>query len=229
MTTIANLQQYLTDHKFYTGEISGNFGPRTSQALQDALAAGPDTPLDSAAVASAAASIQCSPAQVRTVWKVEAAGAGFANGLPKILFEGHIFSKLTKGVYDASHPGISYPHWDKSKYPATQAGRYAQLLEAVALNPDAAFQAASYGAFQILGENYAMCGFKDAFSFVMAMCQSEGAQLLAFCAFVKARHIDGALRSMQWITFAVGYNGSAQASNNYSGKLAAQYKIESQR
>lgn len=229
MTTILNIQQYLTDNKFYTGLVDGHFGPKTEASLEAALAAGPDTPLDTASIAKAAASIQCSPAQVRTVWKVEAAGAGFQAGLPKILFEGHIFSGLTKHAYDASHPGISYPHFDRTKYPATQAGRYAQLMEAVALNPDAAFQSASYGAFQILGENFGRCGFKDAFSFVMAMCQTEGAQLAAFCAFVKSGHLDTALRNCQWAVFAKGYNGAAYALNHYDTLLANAYKVESQR
>lgn len=223
MTTIADIQTYLTAHKYYNGEISNNFGPRTSQALQDCLAAGPDTPLDAASIAKAATAIGCDTKAVKAVWTVEASGAGFSQGLPKILFEGHIFSALTKHAYDASHPGISYPHWDRTKYPATQAGRYAQLMEAVALDPDAAFEAASYGAFQILGENFKACGFNSAFEFVLAMCQTEGAQLLAFIGFVKTNHLDTALKTHNWAVFAKGYNGSAYKANQYDTKLANAY------
>ncbi len=227
MTTIANLQQYLKNARFYAGTIDGAFGPKTKDALMQCLAAGPDTPITTDNVAKAAAAISCSAAQVRTVWKVEAAGAGFFQGLPKILFEGHIFSRLTSGKYDQSHPGISYPTWDKSKYPSTQGGRYEQLMEAVSLDPDAAFQAASYGAFQILGQNFKMCGFASAFEFVLAMCQSEGAQLLAFVNFVKARGIDTALRRCDWAAFAKGYNGAAYAANHYDTLLANAYSRES--
>jgi hypothetical protein len=86
-------------------------------------------------------------------------GSGFFHGEPKILFEPHRFSKLTGRRFDASHPHVSYPRWGMRPYPGTQAGRYEQLLEAIALDPRAAFRACSYGKFQILGENAAACGF----------------------------------------------------------------------
>lgn len=221
--TVASLQQYLTDHKFYNGEISGNFGPRTKLALQTALSAGPDTPLTAEDIARAALAIGCDVGAIKAVCAVEAAGAGFISGLPKILFEGHLFSKYTGHQYDASHPAISYPVWDKSKYPATQAGRYQQLMDAVSLNPDAAFQSASYGMFQIIGANYAACKYADPLQFVMAMCLTEGAQLVAFVNFVNARGLAPALRKHDWAAFAKGYNGTAYRQNQYDTKLAAAY------
>lgn len=221
--TITSLQQYLTNHHFYTGDVDGAFGPRTKIALETALAVGPDTPLSDSDFTIAAQSLQCDPAAVKSVCSVEAAGSGFSNGLPKILFEGHIFSKITGHRYDGSHPTISYAVWDKSKYPATQAGRYQQLYDATSLNPDAAFQSASYGMFQIIGENYAMCKYADPLQFVMAMCLTEGSQLQAFIEFVKARGLASALRHHDWATFAKGYNGTAYRQNQYDTKLAAAY------
>ena len=54
---------------------------------------------------------------LRAVAEVESAGSGFLadRDLPKILFEGHAFHRLTGGRFDA-HKDISYPKWDKTKY-----------------------------------------------------------------------------------------------------------------
>jgi hypothetical protein len=57
---------------------------------------------------------------------------------------------------------------------------------------DAGLSAASYGAFQILGENHKACGYATPFDFVLAMCQTEGAQLAAFVNFLKANRLDAA-------------------------------------
>lgn len=217
---ISDLQQRLAALGFYRGAIDGKYGDGTRSALLACLKAGPDTPLQPADITAAAQTLNVTEAHVRTVRDVEAAGAGFANGLPKVLFEGHIFSRLTGHKFDAGHPAISYPKWDRSKYPASQDGRYQQILDAVALDPDAAFAAASYGAFQILGSNFSACGFSSSFEFVLAMCQTEGAQLLAFVNFLKANHLDFYLRNNQWSDFARGYNGSAYKANAYDTKLA---------
>lgn len=217
---MTQLQTYLRVHRFYAGEIDGLYGPKTRAALLACLEAGPDTPVSEKDIQTAAAALRVTPAHIRTIREVEAAGAGFFQGLPKILFEGHIFSKLTGRKFDAKHPSISYPKWDKTKYPKTQAGRYDQLLDAVALDPDAAFSAASYGAFQILGSNYKVCGFASPFDFVLAQCQSEGAQLMAFINFVKGNGLDDELRAGRWDLFARGYNGPAYKQNAYDVKLA---------
>lgn len=222
---ISDLQKRLSP-QFYTGAIDGKYGTGTRAALLAAIAAGPDTRLSSDDFARAASALNTTPAHVRTVCDVEASGAGFANGVPKILFEGHIFSRLTGGRFDRTYPAISYPKWDKSKYPATQQGRYDQLLTAVGLDADAAFSAASYGCFQILGANYRACGFATPFDFVLAQADTEGAQLIAFINFVRSNKLDDALRNGRWAEFARGYNGSAYKANQYDVKLANAFAKE---
>jgi len=221
--TVESLQQYLTDKSYYNGGITGHFGPRTQLGLQTAFTSGTHAPLSAADFQTAAQVLGCDAGAIKAVCAVEASGVGFASGEPTILFEGHIFSKLTGHRYDAANPSFSYAVWDKSKYPPTQAGRYQQLFSAAALDPDAAFQSASFGMFQILGENYKMCGYADPLQFVMAMALTEGAQLQAFIGFVKARGLATALRNHDWATFAKGYNGTAYRQNQYDTKLANAY------
>ena len=59
------------------------------------------TALTAAAFQLAANALGCEVAAIKAVAEVEAAGVGFhASGEPKILFERHWFSRLTKGRYD---------------------------------------------------------------------------------------------------------------------------------
>ena len=67
--------------------------------------AGAATPLGPNDITAAAAALQCEPGAVRAVCDVESAGGGFlADGRPKILFEAHIFSGLTRHRWDEGHP-----------------------------------------------------------------------------------------------------------------------------
>lgn len=227
MTKI-DLQTRLQKSGFYHGTIDGLFGNMSKQALRDAVTAGPDTPLRRADLLAVSARNSIEIALLDTVFSVEAAGHGFSGARSIVLYEGHIFSKNTNHVYDAGYPDISYPKWDRTKYPSTQFARWEQIIKASALDPDAGLGAASYGAFQILGENYAVCGFDNPYDFVIAMAQTEGAQLQAFISFVTNTKRNGKrlidyLREHDWADFAAGYNGTAYRENKYDIKLANAY------
>lgn len=91
---------------------------------------------------------------IKTMAEVETAGkAYFSNGKPKILFEAHIFSRLSNRAFDASHPNISSRTWSRSLY-AGGIAEYGRLEDALKLNVSAALQSASWGRFQIMGINY---------------------------------------------------------------------------
>ena len=98
------------------------------------------------------------------------------------------------------------------------------MAEAIGLDRAAALQSASWGMFQIMGMNYAACGFAGVEDYVAAMCVGEGAQLAAFAAFCRHNSLDQHLRAHNWTEFALGYNGSGEAENDYDGKLAAAYQ-----
>ncbi len=183
-----------------------------SDGYMNSLVAGSRDALTRADYEEVAHFLGCEPEAVQAVVQVESGrlGAFGPDGKPIILFEPHIFSRRTNRAYDTSHPNISYRSWDASKYPRTQEGRWAQLREAYALDPQNAVASASYGLFQIMGFNHQACGFPDAKAFVSDMCVSQARQLKAFAAFVKANHLDDDLVRKDWEGFAGGYNGSGQ-------------------
>jgi len=164
--------------------------------------------------------------EAKTVWAVatvESTGHGFlpADGRPELLFEAHKFSEYTGGKYDATHPDISSPTWDASLYGPAGAHQYDRLAEAMALDREAALQAATWGMFQILGSNYGTVGFAGVDSFVAAMCDSEGAHLTAFAAYCHANNLVRYLAAHNWENFKLGYNGTG--ADDYAAKLAAAF------
>lgn len=184
------------------------------------------------AFAAAAALLGAPVAHVKAVCAVEAPAGGFDDkGQPRVLFEAHRFAKLTGGVYNQTDPDISSPVWDRTLYAkgpnadARNTGEHARLAKAVRLNRRAALMSASWGRFQILGENYGGCGFDNLQDFINAMYESEDAQLAAFVEFILSdkRKAD-ALRDGNWTTFARLYNGPSYAENQYDTKLAVAAK-----
>ncbi|MFP4127181.1 MAG: N-acetylmuramidase domain-containing protein [Alphaproteobacteria bacterium] len=179
--------------------------------------------LSSGDIERGAARLEVSTAALRAVIAVESAGAGFIEGdLPKILFEGHVFHRLTDGAFDDERPDLSHPRWTKAHYKGGR-GEYDRLLDAVALDADAALQACSWGLGQVMGTNYAVCGFADIDAFVNAMAAGEGDQLDAMVGFIAHHGLDEPLRAGDWAGFARGYNGPDYAANGYDTKLEAAY------
>ncbi|MET0181834.1 MAG: N-acetylmuramidase family protein [Caulobacterales bacterium] len=177
----------------------------------DSLIAETRAPLSRDDFVAAAQRLACEVEAIQAVVQVEAGASGFAaDGKPIILYEPHIFSRLTSRRFDASNPNVSYPSWDATRYPGSQAGRYAQMREAYGLDPEAAVASASWGLFQILGTNHARCGFPTASSFVADMSKNHVRQLAAFEAFVRSGNLVDELQRKDWEGFARGYNGPGQ-------------------
>jgi len=169
----------------------------------------------------AAKMLDAEVAAIKAVAEIESAGNGFLqSGEPKLLFERHIFSKRTGGLFDGSHPNVS------NRVPGgygTAGNQHKRLQEAVTLNRDAALMSASWGKFQIMGFNYALAGFNTLQEFVNAMYRSEREHLLAFVNYIKNVSLDDELREHRWADFARKYNGPEYRKNKYDTKLKGAY------
>lgn len=169
----------------------------------------------------AAKRVGCSTAEIQTFLEVETKGKGFDDqDRPLILFERHIFHKLTNGTFDVSHPNIS------NKTPGgygSSASQYDRFSAAFTLSPQAAMMSASWGLGQVLGRNFEEAGYKSVGGFVDAMKVSEGKQLDAAIEFIIHNHLDDELRNHNWAAFARGYNGPEYRKNDYDTNLATAF------
>jgi hypothetical protein len=183
-------------------------------------------PLTQTGVATAANRAGAGVPELWAVISVETSGCGFLpDRRPKILFERHIFHRLTGGRYDATAPDISQP--TSGGYGEPGANQYDRLAVAQQLDATAALQSASWGLGQVMGENFAAAGFADVAGMVAAMVASEDNQLLAMAAFVAHSGLTPALSQHDWAAVARGYNGPDYAANNYDGLLRHFYGLYS--
>lgn len=206
----------------------GKWGPHSRKALLDHFSNRQANQITPADMAATAARLGCSLLQLRAVRKVEAGGNGFDNaGRPKILFERHKFHRLTGGRYsptwfsesasggytnDANGNGVN-DSWDK-------------LSDAIATGEvDAAFQACSWGAFQIMGEWWDELGYPSPYAMAWTSAQSEGDHLEMFARYVEHFRLQDELQAVTsnpetCKAFAAAYNGPAFAKNAYHIKIA---------
>jgi hypothetical protein len=161
-------------------------------------------------------------APVAALWAVlavETSGSGYlSDRRPKILFERHIFHRLTGGKFDAEDPDVS--NSVPGGYGAGGAHQYLRLEAAAQLDPDAALQAASWGLGQVMGGNFKAAGFDDTAEMVTEFVESEDNQLLGMAKFIASNGIAQHLANQNWAVFARRYNGPNFAANGYDSKLA---------
>ena len=179
---------------------------------------GPGVPLNGDGVDRACDALGVGAAELWAVLAVETAGFGFlADRRPRILFERHVFRRLTRGVFDAIHPDLSHP--EGGGY-VGGAGEYPRLQRAMALHREAALKSASWGIGQVMGFNHQAAGFASVDAMVTGTVADENAQLAAMAAFIRNGGLDAPLRRQDWAGFARGYNGPNFRANNYDLRLA---------
>ena len=186
---------------------------------------GAGAPLTEAGLAAAAQKLG---ANLASIWAItftetDPPYGGFYNDKrPQILFERHIFSKLTKGRFDAGYPDISNPV--PGGYGAGGANQYDRLSRAMSLDESAALQSASWGIGQVLGENFSEAGFPSPQAMVAQAFASEDQQILAVANEIIADKAADALANQRWADFARIYNGPNFADSNYDVRLGSWYE-----
>jgi hypothetical protein len=197
--------------------------PNPTTGTAPPVAANPQSLSDDDYV-NAAHELHCEAAAIKAIAATEtgAEGAFDSQGRPSILFERHYFHRLTQGRFDKSDPDISNPH-------AGGYGRfseqYPKLDRAIKLDRDAALKSASWGKFQIMGDNYKEAGYSSVGAFVDAEKRSVQDHLSALVSYIKAD--PAMLRSLQqkdWAGFASRYNGPNYRQNDYDTKMRQNYE-----
>jgi hypothetical protein len=159
--------------------------------------------------------------EIWTVLAVETSGCGYLpDQRPKMLYERHIFHRLTHGKHDDGDISDATP----GGYGRPGAHQYDRLAQAISKNRAAALQSCSWGIGQIMGENYALAGLADVESMVAAMAESEDQQLAAMANFLIASRLDIPLQTHDWASFARGYNGPNYALNRYDIRLNSEFQ-----
>ncbi len=188
---------------------------------------------------NAAKKIGCSVAMVKAIYEVESQGSGFlATGEVKILFEPHIFWKELrnkgidpqkvlnskpilndkKQVIGSEYDNILYPTWGTKPY-GKISEQHKRLDKAVKIDRDAALKSASWGLFQILGNNYKLCGCASLQGFINKMSEGEESQLELFVNYIINSHLDDEMREEDCVGFARAYNGPMYYKNSYDKKI----------
>lgn len=184
---------------------------------------GHGTALDSDGLAAALDVLKVGASELWAVLAVETSGVGFfTDRRPKILYERHVFSRLTNHEFDADHPDISSR--TPGNYGPTGAHQYDRLDAAIALNRDAALQSTSWGLGQTMGFNFKQTQSTSAENMAQRMSVSESEQLLCAAGEMAAGGAISALRARDWTNFARIYNGANFAINNYDARLRAAYQ-----
>src|SRR5450759_3249470 len=103
---------------------------------------GEGRPLSDEGLGQICSTLGVSEPEVWAVLTVETRGFGFLQDRrPRILFERHVFHRLTQGRHDSGHADISNA---KAGGYAGDAAEYARLEKAMGLDRDAALESASW-------------------------------------------------------------------------------------
>lgn len=206
----------------------GQFGDK-SKARFLAFMSNPNPPvLTRADFEATALSLNVPLYMVQAVNKVEAPRGPFdPSGRPTTLYERHVFARNCEpaGRFNIAVPDLSGGPYGRGGYGALSA-QYAKLTRAMALDPHAALEACSWGAFQVLGENWEGCGYSSPWAMVKALVTGPAAHLDSFARFVRMKRLEDELRACRpgdpdsCIPFVQAYNGKGFREFNYHVTLS---------
>lgn len=216
--TPTDLQSWLNTHGA-TLVVDGSFGPTSRKALEAVFTNPCADATTDADMKVFADRLGCSVKQLKAVSLVESGGSGFDNkGRPKILFERHLFHRFTNGKFSVS----AYSNSSGGGY---KDDSWAKLGEAASKSVFAAFEAVSWGKFQVLGMWWDELGYASPVEMAYSAVTSEDAHYEMLVRYIEHNKMQGAVRAISTnaatnVAFAKGYNGPAFSKYNYDTKLA---------
>lgn len=199
--------------------VDGKFGPASSALLLKAFTNTAAPAANHNDKVSVASRLGCTVEAINAVASVESSGSGFdATGKPKMLFERHLFHRLTDGK------------WSPAIYSNAFGGGYDQnswekLIAACSKDPDAAFSACSWGKFQVLGMHWSKLGYASPYELAHSCVRGEGEQYELLARYVETFGLLHAIRTISanpetCREFAKLYNGPNYVKFDYHAKLA---------
>jgi hypothetical protein len=169
------------------------------------------------------------PNIVNAVYLTESSGDGYLkSGRPKILVEGHVIwkylvkNKIDPNKYLPKYNDVVYKKWTKAFYKGGEK-EYTRLYKAMEIHEDSALCGTSFGAFQVLGENYIDLGYPDVKTFVLKMCQGYHEQLEILGQYLKFKKLIIPMKERNWTKIASVYNGPGYKANRYDEQMATNY------
>lgn len=152
---------------------------------------------------------------------------------PLILYESHLFyRKLTGDARtDAVRRGLATKSQKQNVYPRRQADRWEQLRQAAeiceryGLDDTLAYESASYGVGQVLGEHWNELGFKNFGEFYKRMMSGAEGQIDIMLRYCQVNNLIDELQDGRWAGFFRGYNGPAYKKLGYDKKIANALKL----
>ncbi len=166
------------------------------------------------------------------IMKAESGGATFSEDTDKTIvrFENHVFwdrwGHSNAAQYN-THFRFAQPpekrwHGHEFREAATapwqsfhgdQSAEWRAINLAVRLAAEAtAFDCASWGAGQIMGFNAGRVGFASSVELARSYNASERSQISGIFEFIRAGHLEAAVRANDYLTLATRYNGGGQAA-----------------
>ncbi len=214
--TATELQQWLGAH----GQpvvVDGACGPKTRAAIIAAFTTNCAPVVTDADIAALAKRLGCTTKQLCAMSIVESGGSAFdKRGRPKILFERHLFHRLTKGPLSA---------WCNPKGGGYNEDSWEKLTQAACQNADAAFSSVSWGKFQVLGMHWEGLGYPSPVDMAYSTVTGEAAHYDMLARYIERNNLKGALAKLSTnpadnVPLAKGYNGPAFKKFAYDDKLA---------
>jgi hypothetical protein len=129
----------------------------------------------------------------------------------------------TRNRQRARADGLASPAAGAVANPKTQAGRWALLAKACAIDARAANESVSWGIGQVMGAHWGWLGYADVDALVAeARCGVAG-QIRLMARYIEKAGLAAAVRRRDWEAFARGYNGPQYRRYGYHRKIAAAY------